>query len=374
MCGTDDLLPPGGIERRRHPRIVQPPLGLTPMEGGVRRLHFDTAPLPVPEQFSAWQRQMDVMFDVSLPEGVGARQQFLASQTVWDLEGMLVVEEVSPAMSFVRSPDKVRMSPVDHWCINFLGLGQSWTEVESVVAENQPAMMEVRSLGLAFRGRKTATSGINLMLPVDLFADLGGLPTFCNNVVVGGHRVRLLLDHLTSVRDNLHRVGQQELPAIRANLRNMIFEAVVPLIDREAQHDQTVHVGLMTRARRFIMEHLASPDLTVEALCQHLAVSRTRLYELFESSGGVAHYIRRRRLLAAHARLTDPADTRKVAEIAFALGFDSAANFTRAFTQQFGQSPNHLRIAGQALSAHLDPTSANGAEVTFDQMVRTLGA
>lgn len=78
-------------------------------------------------------------------------------------------------------------------------------------------------------------------------------------------------------------------------------------------------------------------------MCRALGISRTRLYQLFEASGGVLNYIRKRRLLQAYADLSNSADHRPISEIAEAAGFEVAANFTRAFIHEFGLSPREIR-------------------------------
>lgn len=87
-------------------------------------------------------------------------------------------------------------------------------------------------------------------------------------------------------------------------------------------------------------------------------------------------HIRRRRLLAAHAMLSDPSDTRKVAEIGVAIGIDSPANFSRAFTQQFGYSPSNIYKHAQDHRPTLikGQTGRDGGQPeTFEGMLRTLG-
>ena len=218
------------------------------------------------------------------------------------------------------------------WRQRVLRAGRTWTGMNGRVAQNEPGMIEIRSLGHPFSGRAMATDSVSLIVPVDVFTDRGGLTTASNNVVLGGHRANLLIDHLSSVEANLDRFTHDDLLGVKDRLREMVFDTITPLVDRGGGNDQISQIGLMARARRFILANLASPNLTPDALGRELAVSRTRLYELFEMSGGVANYIRRRRLSAAHAMLADPSDTRKIAEVGIAIGFDSAANFSRAFT------------------------------------------
>lgn len=368
---------PDFVERRRFARVTQPPLGVEEAQNGVLSpLDFTTGDLPPPQQFVAWQDYISPLLDVHLPENVYPEDGFSAQQSVWNLGGMLMIQHSSPAAGYARLPEKVRLSPLDHWHIIFLHSGRSWTEVDGRVAQNEPGLVEIRSLGRPFRGRKLATESVGLIAPVDLFSDHGGLPAASNNVVLGGHRVRLLADYVASVEANLRFLTQDDLNNVKERLREMVFEAVTPLVERNTGGDQISDMGLMTRARRFIANSIASPDLTAEALCKQLAISRTRLYELFETSGGVANYIRRRRLLAAHAMLSDPSDTRKVAEIGVAIGIDSPANFSRAFTQQFGYSPSNIYKHAQDHRPTLikGQTGRDGGQPeTFEGMLRTLG-
>lgn len=365
------------IERRRHSRITQAPLGVDEREkGDLAPLLFETAGLPPCQQFPAWQEHAAPLFDSRLPDAVQPGDGFVVRQDVWNLGGLLIVQQVNPAFSFERSANKVRLSPIDHWQITFLRSGSSWTESGGRVVQNTPGLMEVRSYGRPFRGRTLAADSVGMIVPAELFADRGGLPAASHNVALGGHRARLLFDHLLSLEATLSRLTQDDLPGIRDRLREMVMDAVTPLADPADDKEQVSQAGLMTRARRFIIANILSPDLTVDTLCRELGTSRTRLYELFETHGGVATYIRRRRLMAAHAMLTDPSETRKIGAIGMAVGFDSAANFSRAFTQHFGYSPSTVQKHGAGKGPRdraADHQAERRGSETFEGVLRTLG-
>ncbi|WP_051614459.1 helix-turn-helix domain-containing protein [Phyllobacterium sp. UNC302MFCol5.2] len=365
---------PAATERRRWPRVSQDPLGVGKvLKTTLVPLSFESEQLPPHKQFLAWQEHMAALSETRLPDDVDPKDGFIVKQTVWHLDGMLFVQQTAPAFSYERSPNMVRFSPIDHWQITFLRAGRTWTGMDGRVAQNEPGRIEVRSLGHPFNGRALATDSLSLIVPVDLFADRGGLTTASNNVVLGGHRAKLLIDHLSSVEANLEHFAQEDVPGIKDRLREMIFDTITPLVDRDGANDQISQLGLMTRARRFILSNLASPALTPDALGRELAISRTRLYELFETSGGVANYIRRRRLSAAHAMLADPSDPRKIAEVGLAIGFDSAANFSRAFTQQFGYSPSNIQKRTSGDHKRPDWPPDGTPKVTFEALLRTLG-
>lgn len=360
------------VERRRWPRISE-----TPLYGGSREfpelisLPFSTMDIAPDQQFLAWQERMAPLIDMRLPESAGAADPFPVHHTVWNLEGTLLIQQDSPAFSYERSAEKIRFSAIDHWQITFLRTGKTWTSVDGHVVENEPGMMEIRALGCPFYGRTLSAKSVMLILPCDLFADHGGLPGASNNVVFGGARVKLLSDYVGFLEANLNHLTKDDLHGVRNQLQEMIFHSVAPLVDRDTSSDQTSHIGLMNKARSFIRNNLASSDLTPEALSRELAISRTRLYELFQASGGVLNYIRRRRLLAAHAAIADPTRGRRILDIANELGFESAANFSRAFTHEFGYSPSEVRRHTGECQMERFPRIADVA--TFGNWLSTLG-
>lgn len=108
MSGKEDLLQPGFVERRRHPRVSNAPLGVDKERKGVLvPLRFGTAELPKSQQFPAWQEHMAPVLDCRLPDGADIQNGFIVQQTVWNLGGMLVVQETVPAYGYERSPQKI---------------------------------------------------------------------------------------------------------------------------------------------------------------------------------------------------------------------------------------------------------------------------
>src|SRR5262249_39506799 len=73
-------------------------------------------------------------------------------------------------------------------------------------------------------------------------------------------------------------------------------------------------------------------------------ISRSLLYQVCESMGGVSGFIRQRRLdRAFDAILADRAKRHTLAAIGYRHGFRSDAHFGRAFRQRYGIAPGQLR-------------------------------
>ncbi|RWC50594.1 MAG: helix-turn-helix domain-containing protein [Mesorhizobium sp.] len=331
-------------DRRRWPRDAQPHNEAAPsLAPALEPLPFSTLDLARRDQFAAWQAHMAPLVEVRLPDDESLDDGFPADHTTWNLGGMLIVQQHAPAHSYIRSAAKLRSSAIDHWYFVLPHTGQSWTEVDRRVAEGQPGKLEIRSLGYPFRGRTTDSESLFLYLPRDLFSDAAANLDARNNSILSGNFANLLVDYINSIEASLRSLTADDLPRIVHATRSMIIACLAPPAEHAAAAEQLASVALMERARRYVQNNLDAAHLTPDSMCRALGVSRSRLYQLFEPSGGVLHYIQSRRLLAAHIALSDPADRRRIVEIAEAFGFSSAANFSRAFSKEFGYSPREGR-------------------------------
>ncbi|WP_095091149.1 helix-turn-helix domain-containing protein [Mesorhizobium sophorae] len=370
--------PPGQTperDRRRWPREAQSHNEAAPsLAPALKPLSFSTLELASQDQFAAWQAHMAPLVEVRLPDDKSLDDGFPAGHTAWNLGGMLIVQQHAPAHSYMRSAAKLRSSAIDHWYIALPRTGRSWTEVDRRIAEGQPGKLEIRSLGYPFRGRTTDSESLLLYLPRDLFSDASANLDARNNSILSGNFANLLVDHVNSIEASLPSLTADDLPRIVHATRSMIIACLAPPAEHAAAAEQLASVALMERARRYVQNNLDAAHLTPDSMCRALGVSRSRLYQLFEPSGGVLHYIQSRRLLAAHVALSDAADRRRIVEIAEAFGFSSAANFSRAFSKEFGYSPREGRgTVVLPRSAHSVSLAGHEKASSFEGWLKALG-
>lgn len=119
-----------------------------------------------------------------------------------------------------------------------------------------------------------------------------------------------------------------------------------PAFGHPARADTRV-ASLDPRLRRilgFIDVHLGECELDERMIRDAFALSRPTLYRLFQALGGVARYIRERRLWLAHRHLDrDPGCS--VTWLLYEVGFASERQFQRAFQARYGMSPADWRRA-----------------------------
>ncbi|HEU4853701.1 MAG TPA: AraC family transcriptional regulator [Nitrosospira sp.] len=114
--------------------------------------------------------------------------------------------------------------------------------------------------------------------------------------------------------------------------------------------------NILASIKEFIDKSLALESLDAALIGHRFGMSRSSVYRMFESEGGVANYIRRRRLMQALSLLAlSPARGRpRILDIAIKCGFSSDMVFTRAFRKMFSMSPSMVHSMTELQSLKLD--------------------
>jgi AraC family transcriptional regulator len=105
------------------------------------------------------------------------------------------------------------------------------------------------------------------------------------------------------------------------------------------------HSDCIEDVMRYIREHISEP-LDRETLADVAGFSVPHFHRVFTAHVGESaiSYVRRLRLERAARKLRMGAVD--ITEVALAAGYDTHANFSKAFKQQFGLSPSEFRQLG----------------------------
>ncbi len=106
----------------------------------------------------------------------------------------------------------------------------------------------------------------------------------------------------------------------------------------EAPEDQFV-----LKLRVVVEAQLANADLSADAICQLMGMSRTTLHKKMTALTGmsISRYLRALRLRKAQELLAG--SSLNIAEVAYAVGFEDPKYFSRVFSEEFGVSPGQFR-------------------------------
>ncbi len=307
---------------------------------------FDTADAPAADQYEAWQSWFDRVFDVEtdVPPGHG----FRATSEMWPLDGCALGRVTAPPVRVTRTKTLIRRNPLDPWVIT---IGRHTTS--SMISGGRefkapPGVPFVVSLGNELISQRDQDERLHLYLSRDDFSDIAPILDAARGAAVDTAMGTLLADYMLMLERRLPNIPAEDLPRLKDAICAMVAACVAPTPDRMVEATEQLDLGRLERVRCAVRKHLRSPALGPRLLCRYIGTSRSQLYRLLESEGGVARYIQRQRLLAAYAILCDPSTDKPIATIAEEFCFADASGFSRAFRQEFETSPSDLRAASRA--------------------------
>jgi AraC-like DNA-binding protein len=312
-------------------------------------VRFTTNDLPIREQFDAWQGWFEGVFNVALAEG---KTGFAASSVVWTLDEFGLSHVRAPALTAVRDTALLRSNPIDHWVIT---LGQRRTIGSSgggITLDVPASVPYVASLGRELVSQRSDDERLQLYLPRDSFRELAPLLDAAQAQALNTPLGRLLGDYIGLLQRSFVELEAGDMPRLTNAVRAMVLACAGPSSDRLDLASSQINLTRREKVRQFIDMNLREPRLDATLLCRQVGMSRTQLYRLFHDDGGVARYIRHRRLLRGYADLSDTGNNASINAIADALCFEDASSFSRAFKQEFGLNPRDVRaaaVAGQTL-------------------------
>jgi AraC-like DNA-binding protein len=156
--------------------------------------------------------------------------------------------------------------------------------------------------------RATAFENLTLIVPRPMLAGRMAQPEALHGLVLPrdsamasllAHHFEALFGHAPRMTfDECHAVADGSVALIVACLRGELER-------RDAASSGPAALSLI-RIRQHIESRLSHPDLSAESVASHFGLSRASLYRLFAPLGGVAEYIRSRRLHRAFFDLAVP--------------------------------------------------------------------
>lgn len=326
---------------------------------------FSTAGIDPAKQLDAWRAWFDPVFDAEVAD---PELGFLASSETWNFSGFGLSRVRAPKLRAVRTPELIRRNPVDHWVLT---IGQVRTVGQAGAGRSMdiPAGLPfIASLGRTVVSAREADQRLQLYLPRDTFPELSTILEKAEGRPIDGPLGALLADFIVQLSRSASAVTGAEMPNLSLALRGLLRACIIPSLEVEADPLTPTPLAVirMQKVTRLVDAHLHDPALGPAMICQLAGMSRSQLYRLLESEGGVGHFIQRRRLKRCCTELSHTSEDRSVWAVAMRFGFHDPSSFSRSFKREFGTTPREFRdaarmgLAAQALGARAtalqDPT------------------
>jgi AraC-like DNA-binding protein len=293
---------------------------------------------PADQQFGVWQDMNAGVIELELADRT-ARGGFPAERYTWMLGDLKITQ------AYLRgAPERIwRHRPrswLDHWCVV---LARAPRRAGAPAGRGFGTTLAVRLLSMPFEGRGCDEEVLSVFLPRESLDIDPALLDRLHCAQLSPAMANLLTDYLTGLHRALPTVTEGQAASLAQATRSLLAACIAPSADSLAQAEQPARAALLERAGRVVRENLGSAEFGPEELCRHLAVSRSKLYRLFEPAGGVARFIQRERLNEAHRRLADPMRSPSIHVVGLDVGFLDHSTFSRAFRREFGYSPSDAR-------------------------------
>jgi AraC-like DNA-binding protein len=309
-------------------------------------IRYDSAEFPEDDAEEIWREGLDAVFEIERPKDPPA--PFRASQESWGLGGMLLTAHVTHGdVAFHRTKRKIATSGVDHYLVHCLldgTLTSTFGRDSQTVALGSVVM---RDLAVENTGTTRDAPMLTLTIPRQAIDRRTGGSLRLHGLYweAADPIGRLVASHMRSLANVATAMDDEQSRIAGDATLDFLAACVLRRAERrEESGDPRLTPMVRAQALSFIESNLADTSLGPERLRETLKVSRTALYELFEPMGGVAEYVRARRLDEAMRRLESPMHSRDlIGAIACSVGFMSESTFNRAFKERFDCTPTEAR-------------------------------
>lgn len=339
---------------------------------------FKGSSLSSPEEaFWTWGNIVSSLFDVTLPEE-DCVDTFKVEIESFHLGPLLLGKVVSSAQRFNRDPATIARSGVDHYLVQLYTKGGYVGQAEERVMHVCPGDISILDLSRTVRTSAENFQNFTLVLPRPVLeAHLKNPDGLHGQVLPGTSGLgNLLANYITTLHRTAGSLSVSDGDSILTATTSLVAGCFGPLADAQAGGSTATKGSLTVRIKRYIEGNLSDPALSVEHVAQRFHISRATLSRMFGSMGGLAGYIRERRMLRCFAEITSPTHlSRSIGEIAYSWGFSNEPAFSRAFRRMFDMSPRQARSGSASVQRAAQYGSLNkGATATsvLEEWIRHL--
>ncbi|MDV3252681.1 helix-turn-helix domain-containing protein [Devosia sp. BK] len=312
------------------------------------------------ENYEQWRIGLASLFEANPLDG--ELDTFSADMATYNLGSFLIGKTSASPQTFQRDANLVSAVGVDHLLVQLYVNGSCEFDVEGYQTRGKAGDLVCFDLSRQMKSATTQLDTISLVVPRQLIRlSPTTFDTLHGAVLDGETSLGILLrEHLLSLAKVAPRLGGPDGKLATEVAAVLISAGLSAAVTGQASEADLLGTGVQA-IQGFIEKHLVDENLTPEMIMRHFGLSRSALYRTFEPLGGVADYIRDRRLNRAFLRLSSVGSNRGVvAKLAYMNGFSNEAAFSRAFRQRYGMNPREAIIeAGRRAASKSDVVEAD---------------
>lgn len=257
---------------------------------------------------------------------------------------------------YVRNSKKIGQTGLDLVLVQLITKGEELRVADNIETNASEGDICFIDLTRDFTSRVTNAANLTFAIPRTLLAlddaEIDGL----HGMVLGRNMpsTKILASHLKTLWQEAQFLSLGEAHAMSKGTIDLLGALIAPNIEDNCKSGAIANAQII-RIRKFIEANLHNPALDPDTLCKYFAISRAGLYRIFAPLGGVADFIRLRRLKRAFELISNSWQSQKsISAIAFECGFSDINTFARAFKNRFSMTPSDVRDLARQNSENLD--------------------
>lgn len=308
-------------------------------------IRFDSRSTTPASALEYWRDSLSRSWEMSID--AQDAHAFRADVSMWRLDDVIVgTGNFGPVQTRMRREKNVRVDQLDHYRLILMHDGQFACDADGRQVDLSPGRFILTDMALPESSESCCSSSIMYIPRASLEAALPR-PMNLHGMSPVNACAGLLADHLSALIRGLPTVAPEETAGLTQATVNLVAASLASTPENRQAARPAVESVLLRRARHYVEQHLTEEDLGAQDICAHLRISRSTVYRLFELLGGVANYVKERRLARVHEILSRSDGRQNIARLAGDHGFKTATHFSKAFRAQYGYSAGEVaRLAG----------------------------
>ena len=306
----------------------------------ISSLRFGDLP-PGQDRKEAWREVASALYRCEFdPEAVVDDE---ISVRNYNLGEFVFGRSISPDATHERTIEQISRQSLDHLSFRLYLSGSSSIVANGRTFAADSDALQVFDLSQPMRSRTDRKEMLHLLLPRRAFESRLGDVSEQHGSLMSQREsplVRLMTAHMRHLPAAIETADTDQRRALTV-ATVAIANAVLTKTDDGPYERETI---LGIAMRQFVEGDLPSFDLGTEKLCARFGLSRTSLYASFEWEGGVATYVRERRLARAMRMLSglESGGPRRISAVGYACGFETDKMFSRAFKRRYDVNPSEV--------------------------------
>lgn len=301
-------------------------------------LRFDSGAFAPEERFERYRRLYAVGADVTAI-GPDVRARVAA----WRLDRAILYDRALNDLQHARTRERVVQDGFDHFTLTMVLSGRHEIDLGEGLRTLPIGGAIIVDTSATSRNRTLDGHIVTVSMARDRLIAVAGRDDLHGHLLSPA-RAELLIDYTRALLGRISTLDAAMVEPATTALMALVAGAAA-LNQGAAQSSSAIRDALLIgRVRALVDAHLTDPDFGARDVIGSTDLSRATLYRSFQAHGGIAGYIRARRLETIRLALVDGEDRRSFADIAFAAGFASEAHASRLFQRRVGQRPGEYRM------------------------------